>query len=56
MMVSVLKRQIGVSAAFVWHFTDYLHYDIDVLHGDALWYRGEKQKFTFVSTGMTATW
>jgi hypothetical protein len=56
MAVSLIKRQIGVSAAFVWHFTDYLHYDIDVLHGDALWYRGEKQQFTFVSTGMTALW
>jgi hypothetical protein len=54
--VSVLKRQIAVSVGFVWHFTDYLHYDIDALHGDAAWYLGEKQQFTFVSTGMTATW
>jgi porin-like protein len=56
MMESVLKRQIGVFVAFVWHFTDYLHYDIDALHGDALWYRGEKQQFTFINTGLTATW
>jgi hypothetical protein len=56
MAVSLLKRQIGVSAAFWWHITDYLVYDIDALHGDALWYRGEKQQFTFVSTGMTALW
>jgi hypothetical protein len=53
---SLLKRQIGLSLAFVWHFTDYLHYDVDVMHGDALWYLGEKQQFTFASTGMTATW
>jgi hypothetical protein len=56
MPVSVPKRQIGVFAAFVWHFTDYLAYDIDALHGDTSWYFGEKQQFTFVSTGMTATW
>jgi hypothetical protein len=54
--VSPLKRQIGVALAVVWHITDYLHYDIDALHGDAAWYLGEKQQFTFVSTGMTATW
>ena len=53
---SLLKRQIGVSLSLVWHFTDYLHYDIDAMHGDAAWYLGEKQQFTFVSTGMTATW
>ena len=56
MNYSVLTRQIGVSAAFIWHYTDYLHYDIDVLHGDAAWYLGEKQQFTFVSTGLTANW
>jgi hypothetical protein len=54
--VSVLKRQWAVSAGVVWHLTDYLHYDVDALHGDALWYLGEKQRFTFISTGMTATW
>jgi hypothetical protein len=54
--VSVLQRQIAGFVAFVWHFTDYLHYDIDALHGDARWYLGEKQQFTFISTGMTATW
>jgi hypothetical protein len=56
MNYSVLTRQIGYSAAFVWHFTDYLHYDIDVLHGDAAWYLGEKQQYTFVNTGLTANW
>jgi hypothetical protein len=56
MNVSVLKRQIGVSGAIVVHLTPSLHYDIDALHGDARWYLGEKQQFTFVSTGMTATW
>jgi hypothetical protein len=54
--VSVLKRQLAVAVGFVWHFTDYLHYDIDAMHGDAAWYLGEKQQFTFVSTGMTALW
>jgi hypothetical protein len=56
MAVSLLKRQLAVSAALWVHLTDYLVYDIDALHGDAAWYRGEKQQFTFVNTGMTALW
>jgi hypothetical protein len=56
MGVSVLKRQAAGFVALVVHLTDYLHYDIDALHGDARWYLGEKQQFTFVSTGMTAVW
>ena len=54
--VSMLKRQIGYSAALVYHFTNYLHYDLDVLRSDATWYLGEKQILTFVNTGLTADW
>ena len=54
--VSVLKRQIGYSAGIVYHVTNYLHYDIDVLRGDAAWYLGEKQVINFVNTGLTADW
>jgi hypothetical protein len=54
--VSVISRELGYSAGIVYHFTDYLHYDIDALRGDSRWYFGEKQIFTFVNTGLTAEW
>jgi hypothetical protein len=53
---SVLQRQFAVFAALVLHLTEYLHYDIDAIYGDAAWYLGERQKFTFVNTGVTAVW
>ena len=55
-LFSILKRQIGVTAGLVFHITDSLHYDIDAMHGDAAWTQGETQVFTFISTGVTATW
>ncbi len=55
-MSSILKRQIGYSAAIVMHTTEHLHFSIDALRGDAAWFQGEKQIFTFVNTGMTVTW
>jgi hypothetical protein len=53
---SVLRRQVAGFIAFVWHFTEYLHYDIDAIAADARWSLGEKQQFAFVNTGVTATW
>ena len=53
---SILKRQIGYSAAIVMHATEHIHLSIDALRGDAAWFQGEKQIFTFVNTGMTVTW
>lgn len=53
---SILKRQIGYSAAVVFHATESLHLSVDFLRGDAAWYLGEKQVFNFINTGMIATW
>jgi hypothetical protein len=54
--ISILKRQQAYSAVVVWHATDHLHLAADYLHGDARWFLGERQKFDFLSTGLTATW
>ncbi|HVU50313.1 MAG TPA: porin [Polyangia bacterium] len=56
MPVSVPKQQLAVFAAFVWHFTDYLAYDVDALSGQTRWYFGESQRYTFINTGLTAVW
>lgn len=63
---SVFKYQVGYAAAFVYHIRDYLHFDLDVFRGDARWFgapsvlnaggSAEKQTYTFVNTGLIATW
>jgi hypothetical protein len=54
--ISVLKQEIGYSAGVVYHLGPSVHYDVDVLRGAASWYLGERQVFTFVNAGVTATW
>jgi hypothetical protein len=54
--ISILKRQQALSAVIVWHASANLHVALDYLHGDALWFLGETQKFNFLSSGITATW
>ncbi|MES1206356.1 MAG: porin [Pseudomonadota bacterium] len=55
-ITSILDRQIGYSAAIVFHQSENLHFSIDFLRGDARWSLGEKQVFNFVNTGVVATW
>jgi hypothetical protein len=55
-MASVIKRQIGIAGAIVYHYNAHLHFDMDYLRGDYAWFLGEKQIVNFLSTGMTVTW
>jgi hypothetical protein len=54
--ISILKRQMALSAVVVYHPTDSLHFALDYLHGDAKWFLGQSQTFNFFTTGATATW
>ncbi len=54
--ISILNNQQAYAAVIVYHATDYLHVALDYLHGQAKWFKGEHQKFDFISTGVTATW
>jgi hypothetical protein len=53
---SIIKRQTGIAAAFVYHATENIHLDLDVLNAKFDWYRGEKQVVNYVNTGVTMTW
>jgi hypothetical protein len=53
---SVLKTQTGISGAVVFHAADWLHFDIDVMHADAEWNLGERQRILYVNAGTTVTW
>jgi hypothetical protein len=55
-MASVIKRQIGIAGAIVYHASRNVHFDMDYLRGDYAWFLGEKQIVNFLSTGMTVTW
>jgi hypothetical protein len=51
-----LPRQQAVSAAIVYHATDYLHLDVDYFHAVADWTLGESQVMDFINSGVTVTW
>jgi hypothetical protein len=53
---SWISSQTGISAAVVYHPTDWLHVDVDVLFATFKWSLGEQQKVAFLNTGMTLTW
>jgi hypothetical protein len=53
---SLIKRQIGYSAAVVYHIRDRVHLDLDYLRGDFAWFLGEKQTVNFINAGVTVTW
>jgi hypothetical protein len=53
---SVIRQQIGHSAAVVYHARDYLHFDVDYFRAYFDWWLGEKQVVHFVSAGTTLTW
>jgi hypothetical protein len=64
--VSVLKSQMAFAAAVVYHARSYLHFSVDYLRAQALYfgapavlalgYPAEKQNVNFISAGMTVTW
>jgi hypothetical protein len=53
---SVIKNQTGFAAAFVYHLTEHVHFDIDVMRGMFEWYTGETQTVDYINGGMTVNW
>ncbi len=53
---TVIKTSTGLSAGFVYHVTDHLHWDIDYMRAMFRWYKGEKQDVNYVNTGVTLNW
>ena len=53
---SVLKQRLGISAAVVYHFSEYLHFDIDYFRASADWWLGEHQVVNTINSGMTLAW
>ena len=54
--ISVIKYQMGISSAFVYHVTPSLHVDVDVFRAQEAWFLGERQVVYFANSGMTFTW
>jgi len=54
--VSVLKQRVGLAGAVVYHFSDFLHFDIDYFRASAEWWLGEKQVVNTFNSGLTLTW
>jgi len=53
---SLIKYQLGLSAAVVYHFNEHLHFDVDYFRASFGWQLGEKQTVNFLNSGLTATW
>jgi Gram-negative porin len=53
---SLIKYQLGVSAAIVYHVTTSLHLDVDYFRASFRWQLGEKQDVNFVNLGGMLTW
>lgn len=53
---SLIKYQLGMSAAVVYHFSESLHFDFDYFRASFAWQLGEKQVVNFFNSGLTATW
>jgi len=53
---SLIKYQLGLSAAVVYHLSDNLHFDFDYFRASFAWQLGEKQNVNFFNSGLTATW
>ena len=54
--VSVLKQRVGIAGAVVYHFSEFLHFDIDYFRASAEWWLGEKQVVNTFNSGLTLTW
>ena len=53
---SWINRQTAFAGAVVYHVTDFLHLDADVLFAEFKWNLGETQKINFYNAGATVTW
>jgi predicted porin len=53
---SLIRYQLGISAAVVYHVNQTLHLDVDYFRASFRWQFGEKEDVNFVSAGMTLTW
>lgn len=53
---SLIKYQLGLSAAVVYHVSENFHFDLDYFRASFAWQLGEKQNVNFVNSGVTATW
>ena len=53
---SLIKYQLGLSAAVVYHLSDNLHFDFDYFRASFAWQLGQKQVVNFFNSGLTATW
>jgi hypothetical protein len=54
--LSVIRQQAGISAAVVYHVTDFLHADVDYFRADSEWWLGERQVLSTFNAGLTLTW
>jgi hypothetical protein len=53
---SVLKQRVGIAGGVVYHFSDYLHFDIDYFRASAEWWLGEHQVVNTINSGLTLNW
>jgi hypothetical protein len=53
---SLLKQRVGLAGGIVYHFSDYLHFDIDYFRASAEWWLGETQVVNTFNSGLTLTW
>jgi hypothetical protein len=53
---SVLKRRMGIAGGVVYHFSDFLHFDIDYFRAQADWWLGQRQVVNTINSGVTLTW
>ena len=53
---SILKQRVGLAAGVVYHFSEFLHFDIDYFRASADWWLGEHQVVNTINSGMTLNW
>src|SRR5207245_894776 len=53
---SITKSQTGIAGAVVFHASDWLHFDLDVMHADFKWTLGDRQQINFYNAGTSITW
>jgi hypothetical protein len=53
---SITSTQTGYAGAIVYHLSDWLHFDADVMYADYKWTLGDRQKIAFYNLGTTLTW
>jgi hypothetical protein len=54
---NVLKDQLGINASVVYHFSEFLHFDVDYFRASAEWWLlGQRQVVNTYNAGLTLTW